>query len=839
VITDVTHKVKAILHRFTANLVQFNIRKIGTNYLREMKKVYAGRTRDTSEYRYNRNQLDELLIFLSRNGLSQTSYSLEYIGDYVAADMNLKMPATFVPREQQVPLIEYILSDGRIKTITLQTGGGKATTNETPIKVPNGWKPMGELKVGDKVIAADGSSTNVIAVHPQGTVPVYLVRFVDGRTIEVCGEHLWKVYYVNTSKNQRWRTVNTLEMKRLCEMPNPRVYIPLCDSEQNEDKSFIIPPYSMGAILGDGGISNGSINITKYDVELFDRINSELPASLQLVKVCDATQAIIAINKKTENIYKTELKRLDLMGKLSIDKFIPKIYLDGSTAQRKALLCGLMDTDGNASATSAGGINFSTSSKQLALDVQYLARSLGHIAYMSWRIPKYNHNGEKKEGKLAYRVWIRSKCPSELFSIPRKAVRTNDQNQYADTLKLHVTSVEYIGEKEATCITIDHPSALFVAKDFIVTHNSKLSLAAAASYGKRFCIIIPAKYLSKWIDDIKENFDPPKGRLLVCQGYKQLRDLMEGMSNGSIPGFDVVLITSTSMQDYFTHYEETKFLDTPVWLLKPQDFYPGLGIGLRIIDEIHQFFHLNFKMDLYSHLLKGIYLSATLESADAFTNRMYQIAWPMRTRMNGGAYVKYAEVTAIEYTLVFHDRAKTKRGGNYNHIVYEEWIMSKPKVLANYLEMIYNIVHKEYVLKRIDTQKCLVFAASIEMCTKIRDYLRTKIPNLVIGKYTGEDQYEMLMSNDISISTIGSSGTAVDIPDLITVLMTTAVSEVKANLQALGRLRQLHKYPKQIPHFVYLTCRDIAKHRDYHKAKKDLFSSRVLKHYEYPYGKPI
>ena len=58
--------------------------------------------------------------------------------------------------------------------------------------------------------------------------------------------------------------------------------------------------------------------------------------------------------------------------------------------------------------------------------------------------------------------------------MPKKKERTNDNNQYAATLKLRIKSIEPIGFKETQCISVEHPDHLYVTDDFIVTHNSSL-----------------------------------------------------------------------------------------------------------------------------------------------------------------------------------------------------------------------------------------------------------------------------------------------------------------------------------------------------------------------------
>ena len=66
--------------------------------------------------------------------------------------------------------------------------------------------------------------------------------------------------------------------------------------------------------------------------------------------------------------------RLCALGLLR-NKHIPTIYLRSSEQQRRALLAGLLDTDGTVSHT--GAIEFTTTSPRLAQDVFELACSLG------------------------------------------------------------------------------------------------------------------------------------------------------------------------------------------------------------------------------------------------------------------------------------------------------------------------------------------------------------------------------------------------------------------------------------------------------------------------------
>lgn len=356
------------------------------------------------------------------------------------------------------------------------------------------------------------------------------------------------------------------------------------------------------------------------------------------------------------------------------------------------------------------------------------------------------------------------------------------------------------------------------------------SLAAISKIGQRLMIVVLARYFDKWIKDVAESYGIKSDKVITIQGFKQLREVLRKAMNHGLKE-DVIVMTTRSMQDYMSAYELTQFADQPKWMVPPERVYEVLGVGVRLIDETHQHFHVNFKMDLYTHAPKCIYLSATLESSDRFINDMYAVAYPLAHRRQSSEYKRYIEVTAITYQVTDYAKIRCTQRGSYNHTAYEQWIIKRKNILQNYLKLIYTVVEKEYLKKKKDGQRMLIFAATIEMCDIIREYIAKKVPHLTVSKYNAEDEYSVLMESDITSSTLGSSGTAVDIKNLITVLMTTAISSKQANLQALGRLRELKNDPDQTPHFLYLTCTDIPKHVNYQKEKiNDHFAGKVLSH---------
>src|SRR5450755_4353601 len=78
---------------------------------------------------------------------------------------------------------------------------GKALALDTPLPTPAGWTTMGEVRVGDELIGADGRPVNVVAatqvMHDR---PCYEVEFSTGEIIVADGQHQWITWDHRTRK---------------------------------------------------------------------------------------------------------------------------------------------------------------------------------------------------------------------------------------------------------------------------------------------------------------------------------------------------------------------------------------------------------------------------------------------------------------------------------------------------------------------------------------------------------------------------------------------------------------------------------------------------------------
>jgi hypothetical protein len=83
---------------------------------------------------------------------------------------------------------------------------GQSQPLSAKIYTPTGYKLMGDIKVGDRVVNPDGGYANVIGIFPQGVMDIFRVTFSDGSSTECTAEHLWEVY----SPLRKWKVKPTM-----------------------------------------------------------------------------------------------------------------------------------------------------------------------------------------------------------------------------------------------------------------------------------------------------------------------------------------------------------------------------------------------------------------------------------------------------------------------------------------------------------------------------------------------------------------------------------------------------------------------------------------------------
>jgi ATP-dependent Clp protease ATP-binding subunit ClpB len=397
-----------------------------------------------------------------------------------------------IGRDEEIRRVIQVLSRRTKNNPVLigEPGVGKAQPLDAKIKTPSGWTTMGAIKVGDAVATPDGGTARVLGVFPQGKKQIYRVHFKDGKWADACGDHLWKVFGPHLGTDRRrcksWKVITTDDLRGRLENTKAKWKVPAVQAmEEASPEPLPLDPYLLGVLIGDGNFTQNCVRFSTADPEILDRVRAALGGDFDLrhstsrqydYRIVMSAANVLQYGKRAakvrDNAVVGHIERLGLLGCQSHQKFIPDCYRHARIEDRYAILRGLIDTDGHVTPT--GAISFSTSSLRLARDVQEVLWSLGGIAVISEKQPRYSYLGEARQGRTSYTVRIRHPEPRRLVSLARKCERLPKDYQYKANLKNVVVRTEPLRVDETRCIMIDHPDQLYVTDNYVVTHNTAI-----------------------------------------------------------------------------------------------------------------------------------------------------------------------------------------------------------------------------------------------------------------------------------------------------------------------------------------------------------------------------
>jgi len=383
----------------------------------------------------------------------------------------------------------------------MDTGQALAQPLSARVLTPAGWREMGDIGVGDLVIARNGAPTAVLGVYPQGVKPIYEVTFSDGAAARCTGDHLWLTrtqYQRNACKkfavrnpdagtSQYWTTKTTDEIagSLICEATGSKNHeVPLVASIELTSQPVPVDPWLLGFLIGDGCLRKTSVTFTTADQWIVDRaslVASEcgmLVAKNEHVRLDGQPNYDYLIsggpgNKGGRGHFTNPIlagiRDLGLSGKRAWEKRIPDAYLFNSRIVRLATLQGLMDADGTISTDERNRTTrLNTTSQGLADDVVFIARSLGGTASVRTAQGKTPSGAF---GRTQFIVTLRLPNDTNPFALPRKRDMVLARAKY--TPKRYVVDVRRVDDEAAQCIAVADDEHLYVTDDLVVTHNTR------------------------------------------------------------------------------------------------------------------------------------------------------------------------------------------------------------------------------------------------------------------------------------------------------------------------------------------------------------------------------
>jgi len=360
--------------------------------------------------------------------------------------------------------------DNQITIAVSANATGKSMPLSCRVQTLGGSRAIGDIVPGDTVIGGDGKPVMVKAVYPQGPQPTYEIFFNDDTSVFASEDHLWSV----RSSSDQYRNVpyKIYTTDQLRGVVHRRLHIPMCGQVEYKKQLLSIDPYVMGVLLGDGHLGNKdcSVTLTSGDEWIFDEVRSRVKdVEVKDYKSKDRTPRVgFTTQPGKENPFRDAMRLYGLIGCTSADKFIPADYMISSVTDRKALLAGLLDSDGYID--SRHSMSYTTVSSVLARQVQQLVWSLGGTAKIRDKVPFYLKNGTKVYGKKAYNLYI--KVPFCPFRLPRKVERWVPECDLQKQAQRIIKAIKYVGMMDSQCISVDNSDGLYLTENFIVTHNT-------------------------------------------------------------------------------------------------------------------------------------------------------------------------------------------------------------------------------------------------------------------------------------------------------------------------------------------------------------------------------
>lgn len=358
------------------------------------------------------------------------------------------------------------------------------------------------------------------------------------------------------------------------------------------------------------------------------------------------------------------------------------------------------------------------------------------------------------------------------------------------------------------------------------------SLAAAAQLKTRTEVCVAPKFFGIWIEALADTYKEGTYSVECVSGSKALRDLIDRATrNESLADF--IIISNVTYRAYIESYERFgEFGMREIgYSVPPMAFHEVARIGLQINDEIQDDPGLVFKTDCITNIPKQLYLSATPYTGNDHLTRMINKMLPPEL----DAPIPPPDVYAEAVCVLYNDHKVTKKDytgykNAYSHIAYEKSLLKDKTRRDRYFKMIADVIERSFVNTREPGQKALVFCAMVEFIDKFLVYLKQRFPEIQIGKYVAETAYEELLNNDITVTTIKSAGTGVDIRNVRELILTHATNSKRDNIQILGRARRLKDFPDATPRFLYFACMQIPQQLKYMTMKSDYFAGRVKRH---------
>jgi intein/homing endonuclease len=278
------------------------------------------------------------------------------------------------PKQAQV-----FKSKKKIIAVLAGVQSGKCLKKGTSVTLSNGkQKKIESIVHGDTVLSIDDDLKIVDAtvkhVINSGILPTYEVKTTSGRRITVSETHPFLT-------KDGWKEIKDIKTKDFVAVPR---HIPAHGNRSSDEKWLRL----IGYLLGDGGISQGSVNFTNIDPDVIEDFTNSLPNTCKLSKADDCTYRVVNKRNKSTMPVKEFLKKIGMMGHTAHTKSIPEFIFSLKNEHVAIVINRLFTCDGW---VDTKGVGYASVSRRLMYDVHHLLLRFGIKSRIRYRYTTCNH----------------------------------------------------------------------------------------------------------------------------------------------------------------------------------------------------------------------------------------------------------------------------------------------------------------------------------------------------------------------------------------------------------------------------------------------------------------
>lgn len=440
----------------------------------------------------------------------------------------------------------------------LDMGLGKAMDDDTVIPTPDGFRRLGDIQVNDLVYDMYGNPFPVEAVFKHKNKTAYQVTLDDGRSFVCCNEHLIPIL-----RNDVFRgCLDAVPLQNIIDdwanTPGGyrKVYnVPQCSIVNYPEKQHDVPPDVLGILLRTATVEDGWIRlkpIADVPAEGSRVIHAYKCLEKAYGAIVDAGDHLRFLDQAVNDSLLLLVPKSVRQGNDVPLGAIPMDYVMDSAQNRCHFLMGYFLVDDKDDPLSQLKHSLTIPNQDIVEPLALMIRSLGFDCSVKYR-PRL-------------KVW-EMRCE----------LRQPKSHSH------FITDIKPVKSRDMTCFTVGSPTSTYLVNDYIVTHNTRVTLQALYEMNPRnHVLVIAPKNIARatWLREIQKWGYPLRFESFVCN-TDNFRDLTR---KTRLQKYGEILSTPPSL--YFINQELVTDLVDNMPIVNGRPVWPFPSV---VIDELQAF----------------------------------------------------------------------------------------------------------------------------------------------------------------------------------------------------------------------------------------------------------